>query len=258
LYDNDVWTAEIGKNGYTGVYKQISYDTHDTSYFIVSKTNVGSVYRDFKKKILNDNKTFQDVVNDPSYSFAKYIAVRNAERLAYSTAKTLGVGISTIPDSNAFTELSYIARPFKAVPVNGCCVLFSTLAPTSFKGKPCIGLFNSVTPSTKVSDEHFVNAGPLNGITVFNMHSDAVGRAIPLTTKMLSTSDQSSSPSMNKKMKDCIVYEGKKLPIFPIQSKVNNEFLKEMTKMGWKQEGVDNRKSFIPVLVKISNPKIKK
>ena len=253
LHDSDGWSAEIGQNGFSGVFKQTSHDTHDTSYFIVSKTNVGSVYKDFKKNHAR-KLTFGDILDDHSYNTAKYIAVRNAERIAYSTARALGVGISSITDSNAHKKSEYIAKPFKAVQVNGCCVSFSSFEPVSFDGEQCVGLFNSLAPTNRVSNEHFVNAGPQNGITVFNMHSDAVGRAIPLTTK---TTNQNA---LHRKALDCLVCEGnqKILSTMPVQSKVDNDFLKEMSKMGWKQEGIDNRKTLFPVLVKISNPKINK
>ena len=241
--DREPWSAELGENGYAGIYKQ---QTDDDKYFVVVQSCASKVYEDYKRKIVNNEMTFKDVLADNSFICGLNLAKRNCERLAYNVATSLGVEIHTTPDSCAKVDEEYIAKPFKSVAHDGMTKPLTKIGDIILDGERQAAIYNMVTPTQEVQKKHYVIEGPMHGITVFNMNNDTNGIGLPMTTKI--------GMHQNKKTEK-YVYEG----AMNIKEKtrqhvkINNDFLEAMEMSGWKQKGVNNRYRLTPVVVKLGN-----
>jgi len=261
--DSGLWSAELGPLGYAGVYKQVS--ARDTDYYIVVRASVPEACKEFKHAVFSGKPlTFEQLYYDPKYNFTKNLAKRNAERLAYCVADAIGVKIQQIEDASAFTKKSYIAKPWRAIPDKGMSHVMSRIAELSWHNTPHVGIFHKICPRSDIQDESFVSAGPYEGITLFSMkHAPVHGVGLPLNTGP--NKDKSNMKELSEQEKTRrsrgFVSEGDEENIHALihpknHQKVDDKFLKEMIKMGWRQEGANNRRTLVPVIVKVADPEI--
>ena len=140
---------------------------------------------------------------------------------------------------NANSLTSY-AKPLLALPVY---VQFgATFEPVNLNGTPHIGHFAGIVPANRVFDEHIVSAGPHHGLTIFNVRHKIKGHALPATTQKKETHIRKNVGAF---------VSDKKVPSKSKYGQVDDEFLRDMSMRGWKQEGVNNRKRLVPVVVKV-------
>lgn len=264
--DAKTWSVELGKNGYAGIFKQISPNGRDTDYFVVVKAGAPQACKEFKKLVINGEKRkFADMMMDGNFNYVKHIAKRNAQRLAHCVAKAVGMEtrVPRIPDVSAFTSASYIAQPYRIEPAPGHCQEISTIEPLSFQGQPCVGVYHKVRSSCKSADTCFVMSGPYEGITKFNMRGNATGYGTPVDTGILGPGDSNVSKAEMERRARGFVWEGKDSGSHPEllpgrHQPVDDKFLQKMKECGWKQEGVENRKMLTPVIVKLGNPELER
>lgn len=257
--DGAVWAPELGENGYAGIFKQIG---RENKYFVVAKVSAPVACREFRRHIVNgERRKFSELVYDPDYNFTKNLAKRNAERIAYCVARAMGVQIKQVEDVSALAREAYIAKPFRAAPLPGWCQSVSVIEPVSHAGEECMGVFHNARSPQKAAKTCLVNAGPYDGITVFNMRGNNCGVGMPADTGYGKPKDVSES-EMAKRAK-AFTWEARGDDFHPEllpgrHNAIDNEFLRKMASLGWKQEGLDDRQTLTPVAVKIGNPEIKR
>lgn len=262
--DLKTWSPELGKNGYAGIYKQISENGRDSDYFVVVYAGAPVACKEFKKLVVNGEKRkFSEMLMDPSFNYTKDIARRNAERLAYCVSRLLGVQIPQVVDGSAHVSQSYIAKPYRAAPLPGWCQDISAIEPVSYNGKECVGVYHNVRSVKKTTESCFVAAGPYEGITIFNMKGTTKGYGMPADTGRSSTVQRSVSDSTMKKRARGFTWEQRMDDHHPRlvpgkHGRVDDGFLEKMKELGWRQEGVQNRRTLTPVIVKLGNPKIER
>lgn len=259
--DLDTWAPELGKNGYVGIFKQT--DGRDAQYYVVARAGAPMACREFKRHVVNgERRQFKDLLLDPAFNYTKNMAKRNAERLAYCAARTLGVHIAQVPDASALAREPHIAKPYRAAPLPGCCQDISAIETFAYQGKKCAGVFHKVRSARKTSKTCFVSAGPHDGITIFNMKGGGSGVGMPVETGR-GEPQKSVSESVMRKRARGFTWEARLDDHHPsllpgAHKTIDNEFLKKMGKLGWRQEGVDNRQVLTPVIVKLGNPELER
>ena len=107
-----------------------------------------------------------------------------------------------------------------------------------------------------------VYAGPFHGIERFKINNTAKDIGFPASTGRNHKLGKVSEKTLRERSKG-VVWEqriGNSHPdVHPGRfGKIDGKFLNEMKELGWKQDGIDNRSTFIPVLIKISNPELKR
>lgn len=266
--DRDVatWSAEIGENGYVGIFKKLADNHRDNDYYVVVQAGAPVACREFKRGILHrEHRTFEELMFDPAYNFTKNIARRNAERLAYCAARAVGCDILKEPDVSAFTPHSYIAQPYRATPRVGLCQTVSSIEPISWGGKRHAAVYHKVRSMNRSQESCFVTAGPYDGVTIFNMRGKTTGLGVPVSTGIRNRNVDASKVNeeeMEKRArgftweKQTSAYHPELLP--GKHARVDDEYLEKMKQLGWKQKGINNRTTLIPVIVKLSNPEIKR
>jgi hypothetical protein len=234
------WSAELGEdeNAFVGLFKQTK--GRDSSYYIAAQAGAPQAVRQLREK-LTKGMTFEQLLSDKDYNRADYLAQRNVERLCYNAARALGVRIDNIPDQGAFLEHEYSAKPYKALPSHLQAV--STIRRVAYKGTDSVGIFNRLTPVSGASQLHYIYGGPENGLAEFRMNGRGRGYALPAATP--------------------VAGKLQKLPHGLIGAKTANqheafdteEFLDEMTKLGWK---AGNTYNLVPVVIKVFDPSVKR
>jgi len=270
--DLGTWEAELGPRGYAGIYKE-TVDARHTNYYVAVQASVPQACTEFKHLTFGSaNKeapTFQEMLYDPAYNFTRDLAKRNAERLAACVAQAVGVKIGMVEDVSARTSASYIARPLRAFGENGMSHVMSRIHPVAWNGNNYMGVFHRVCPSEHVLDESFVAAGPYEGITLFSMKDSPVkGLGLPLHTGMTvgcGASKKKTPLTEQEKERRRAGFategteEGVDARLDPDSHRqVDDDFVKAMAAMGWKQKGVRNRRTLTPVIVKLADEKMER
>ncbi len=258
--DGATWSAELG-NGFTGVFKAIGLDGRSTKYFIVTRAGAQLAQQDFKDTLNRSKTTFEQVMqgNNKMYNSAKQIAKRNTRRVAYSTAYALNVQIDAEPDVPAFVSELFIAEPRRAT---GHMTAMSSLKQSSHDGDNVVAVFHDIVPSSISQRMTMVYAGLYHGIEMFKMDNNGLDIGRPASTGRNLDNALASDSTMQQRCKG-VVWEGRMDDHHPelhpnAYGKINGSFLKEMGQLGWRQEGVANRQTLIPVLLKISNFDLKR
>ncbi len=255
--DGDTWSAEIG-TGFAGVYKQLSEDKRHSKYFVVVQAGAPTARNEIRKMVVDNKITFNELLQNRKYNFGKYISKRNATRIAYCVSQAVGVKIAPNIDGESYVSHSSIARPFRAATTSKYTQRVSSIQPISWKGESRVAVFHGAIPASRVQQKCYVNAGPYNGIAVFNIKDSMNSFALPVNTGHTEKDLKKLSKDEEIKRSNGFEWENKTDEfhddLHPDAYKtVNNDFLKEMSQLGWKQEGLENRSLLVPVLVKISN-----
>ena len=266
--DMDVWHAELNADGFAGIFKKIRENGRDADYFVVVQAGAPEACAEFKDYLNSqDGLTFEQLVDDPKFSYVQYVARRNAERIAYNVARAYSVPIAHTVDVSAYKKNESSAQPMRAEPPKCHRQALSTIRvlPQGYKGKECVGIFHGVRPVAETNDICFVCASPYDGIAIFNMNGNGIGHGLPASTGRSSNEStrELSQKEINQRVRG-ITWEGKdQLKLHPdlhpdAFKKVDSEFLQSMKELGWKQEGTDNREYLVPVALKLGNPELKR
>lgn len=162
---------------------------------------------------------------------AENMSIRNTKRLAKAAARSLGLQVVQIEDVLAkVSDPENVAKPLLAVQ-----------GPEMYKNK-------------KV-----VYAGPYNGVSVFHVSSGINKSDIPTQTGKNTGNFRAYKQHQTQEF----VWEkqmGEEHPELKdgLYKQVDAEFIRDIKERGWEQEGVDTRLHLIPVLVKLSNPNLKR
>ena len=200
--DGKTWDAELGEDAdaFAGVFKQTR--GRDTRYFIVAQAGAPRASKQLRERIAkNSDMTFDQLLRDPMYNYCHYIAQRNAQRLAWNVARSLGVPIRHMADVGSHREAEYIALPKRAHA--------QYLQPTTTIDKMSndthhVGVFNKLTPVSHNASTNFVYEGPYNGIAVFNMHNRAIGAALPSHSGRLANPTKLDAKEVQKRVQNVI------------------------------------------------------
>lgn len=262
--DQKPWNAELGEDGFAGIFKQVKENGRSADYFIAVQAGVPNACSELKDYIsTNKGMTFEDLVNDPKYSYVKHLAQRNAQRLAYNVARAFKVEIEHIDDVSSCLNTHYMGQPKRA---NGHQQAQSTirLLPQGYRGKDAVAVYHNVTPIDDAYDTCYVSSNPYDGIAKFNMNGNGNGIGLPAnagrktTTQNLTDLDSETL----KKRSEGLTWENQKKDtqhpdIHPdSHNTIDANFLEHMKELGWKQEGTNNREYLVPVAVKITNPSL--
>lgn len=271
--DVDVWGPELGpEDGMVGVFKIMEPNGRDAQYYMAVKSSIPEVAQEFKQDIARSDEklTFSDLVDDRRLHFIDYLGRRNAYRLMFAAARSLGVAIPFGPDHDHYVPPTHavgddnnVAVPMRAEPEHIHAI--SSIEPLSQGGHERIAVYNGVAPSTQCEDECFTYVSPYDGIVRFNMNGNGRGLALPVVTgKKTPSTDTSEVASEIKKRAEqsSIVWEQQEkypehVALHPeAHHLVDRDFLRSMQQSGWSRE--DERDIMIPVLIKISNPTLKR
>lgn len=189
LTDKDQWAPSIGTDkGFVGIYKRKTVDSHfGGKYSILVRASVPSTIQELRDYVETHNNTpgnspmtMGQLIKDPIFGRAREISLRNASRLAWNAARSLGLSVETTQDGRGY-ETVHISKPVIAVPANS--QLISDIRPISFKNKPYIAVLNQAAPVEKNTHRLFVIQGPVQGILEFNTNGSDVQVALPCTTR---------------------------------------------------------------------------
>jgi len=266
--DMDVWHSELNADGFAGIFKKVRENGRDADYFVVVQAGAPVACAEFKDYLNSqEGLTFDELVDDPKFSYVQYAARRNAERIAYNVARAYSVPIAHTVDVSSYKKCESSAQPMRAEPPKCHRQALSTIRvlPQGYKGKECVGIFHGVRPVAETNDICFVCASPYDGIAIFNMNGNGIGHGLPASTGRSQTEPTTEMTEKEaKKRSRGIIWEGQdKLKVHPdlhpeAFKKVDSQFLQSMKDLGWKQEGIDNREYLVPVALKIGNPELKR
>lgn len=259
ICEKDAWNAELGEDGVAGIFKSVG---RHAKYYVGVCAGVGLASQEFKES-LKDGMTFEQLLDDPKFKYTRFLAQRNAQRLAYNVARACKVRIAHTRDATSKKE----SQPQIAVPDRGFQQAQSTITALKrgYDGTEAVGVFHDVRPVQEANDMCFVYAGPYDGIAMFNMNGNAVGHALPASTGR-STIDPATPYDMDRnkgvtweEAPESLIAEGAHPDLHPDAFRpIDDTFLENMKKMGWKQQGTRNREYLVPVRIKISNPELKR
>ena len=262
----ETWEAELGDgdSSFAGVMKRVHSNGRGSSYFVVAQAGVPKACQQLKEWIGRraDGITFGELLDSNQYSYVRYLARRNTERLAWNVARAFKAAIYHTEDS-ASESIQDVAVPLRAEPMKNMRQPVSTLGELVWgkDGVAAVGIFHKVRPAQNVQDICMVNGGPYEGIAIFNMAKNAIGYALPATTgpnpKAKAITDKRE---LSLRKKGVFWGEGERnnellhpqlepTEHSPIES---DAFLAAMRGHGWRQQGTDTRRRLIPVMIKMN------
>lgn len=258
--DDHYWQAELGSpDSFAGIFKKVhggKARESDSTYYVVAQAGAPLVTKQLKQRLLQkgEEMTYKQLLEDPDFNQAHHVSMRNACRLAYNVARALKVPIRHMMDRHSFVENSYQSKPYKAIPN------FAQPVSTIQALKGDVAVFHKVRPIKSAYNNCMVYSGPYDGIAMFSMKGNSNEIGLPASTgRSQSTVDASVKVDYKKRGRG-LVWEGMeaKHPDLHPQAyrPIDDAFLEEMKKMGWRQDGTDNRHYMIPVLVKIYDDRV--
>ncbi len=285
--DGKTWNVEFGEDesAFAGVFKQIK--GRETYYYIAVQAGAPTACKQLREKISRLNSacgvqsgatgsavggqpqspggglglTFSQLLEDPDYNYAHYIAQRNVERIAYNVARALKLPIKHQPDTGSKKDFPHSGLPMKASPAYMQQV--STIMPIIHNSERVIGVFSKLTPVSNAAAINFVYEGPYNGIAVFHMNKQGVGHAIPAQSGKVDSAERAplSQSEITKRSKG-VICEGiggsvrhPDVATDAYRATDTEEFRDSMKELGWKAQNLNN---LIPVLIKIFDPSVKR
>ena len=254
--DSKVWSAELGENesSFAGIFKLTK--GRDTTYYICAQAGAPVVCKEMREKLVNNKLTFNELLQDKDYNNAHYLALRNAQRLAYNVARAFKVGIRHEEDIGAKIETSYSGRPMRASPQ-----YIQAISSIASLRNGNVGVFNKVTPVMENNNNyHFVYAGPYNGISMYYMNQKSIGHGLPSHSGRHNTS-MPITGDLNKRCNGilCEKINAKDHPDVKQETYKNTEeesFVEGMKKLGWNSNNPVLH--MIPVVIKIWDPTLKR
>lgn len=256
--DGKTWNAELGEdeNAFAGVFKQTK--GRDTRYFIAAQAGAPMAVKQLRDKILKKNMTFRELLHDPDYSYAQYIAERNCRRLVYNVARAIKAPIRTMTDSGAKAVEEFSGRPKVAVPLYTQPV--SSIQTVLDGSRERVAIFNKLTPVANAARLQFVYEGPYNGIAVFDMDGKGRGHALPAHSGRLTNAPALSAAEVAKRCRDVIcegdISQHPDMVADNFREVGEEEFLKTMASMGWNQRRALG--NLVPVTIKVFSPDVRR
>lgn len=257
------WQAELGEDGFAGIFKKVKENGRSADYYVGVCAGASKACTEFKDYLNSLDKdepmTFQQLLDDPKFSYVKALAQRNAKRLAYNVARAFNVKIRHVRD------ISAVGAPMRAEPAHGYQQAQSTIKvlDKGFKSREAVGVYHNVRPTQEANDMCFVYAGPYDGIAMFNMNGNARGHALPATTGRQQQQLMGEATKYPESRNKGVTWTKTKLlsdqhsDLHPDAFRpINDTFLEHMKSMGWRQTGTNNREYLVPVALKISNPEL--
>lgn len=259
--DDKYWQAELGSpDSFAGIMKKVhggKARESDSTYYVVAQAGTPLVTKQLKQRLLSKpNLTYKQLLEDPDFNQALHVSMRNACRLAYNVARALKVPIRHMMDRASYVEGVYQGKPYKAIPN------FAQPVSTIQAIKGDVGVFHKVRPIKSAYDNCMIYSGPYDGIAMFSMKGNSNEIGLPASTGRSQSEPDTNMRVDYKKRAKGLVWDGmqsdlKHPDLHPQAFKpIDNSFLEEMKKMGWRQDGTDNRHYMIPVLVKIFDPRV--
>ena len=282
------WEAELGQdNAWAGVIKSIHENGEDCDYWVAVRAGSPYACQEIKQmvaKAADSGKpmTWKAFELCDEVSAACANAKNNACRLAYNVALACGVGIESGPDNLAHGKTKpsmadgvvLMAQPLSTVEH------ITTHAEKRARDGQCIGLFNEVTPKHKIHHNLFVlsnGAGPTLQFDTTKFKPTDMG--VPCTTgrkallpptaqdanARVANADERIKQRYAKGAKrfvwedcDTLQYHPDLHPdshYSPLPRR-DPALVDQMCELGWNRRGFYT--TFYPVLVKLSNPYMKR
>lgn len=263
--DIERWAPELGEeNAFVGLFYSLQPDGRTKDYYIAAKAGVPLACQQLRKYLIEKNMTFKDLVNDNAVSYVKYLAERNAKRLVYNAARVLSLPIQNEIDHSAYIpeEEEHGAKPFRAVP--DYIQSIYTIQPIIYAKQDAVGIFNDVTPVSECNrsgvNHFFVCANPYEGIYMYPMNNNTKGFGLPANTGKRVVIE-SKKQQVEQRAKNGVIWENKKSDYHPDLEpdafhNVDNTFESAMEESGWNRQ--NRRLHLVPVIIKISNPELKR
>jgi hypothetical protein len=246
--------AELGsQDACAGIFKTV--DGRDTRYWVIAQAGAPIACKQLKQKIKND-MTWRQLLDDPDYHYAMYAAERNTKKLAYNVARAARVPIRHEPDIGSYATPGFGTPSHRAK--GGLLQATSTITRVGAKS---VAVYHRVRPAENANAECMVHSGPYEGFTLFNMAGKAKTLGLPADVGRAAGALDSAC---NPERANGIQWEGRvgnaiHADLHPQTfNAIDDNFLSAMTTLGWKQEGVRSKLHFVPVMVKIFNPEIKR
>jgi hypothetical protein len=255
-----------------GIYRVTAENGRDHKYEIhvlAGAENVASELRAYLSKLPEESKpTFDQFLNSQEMSYARAISEENCKRIGYAVARALKVNISQIRSEMSFTPASTsFAKPLRAEPKINQPV--SSIMRVEYPQRVAVAVFSGVTPIQRCSDRFVVAGSAYDANIGFRMPMDRDQRidslGLPVMMARTKPSDALSplAPKEVAHRTQHLIWEGK-LPsgMHPsahpeaFASPIGRSFLDTMEKHGWSRK--EHFDSAVPVLVKISNPMMKR
>jgi len=273
--DIDAWGPELGQeDGVVGVYKVMEPNGRDARYYLGVKSSIPEVVHRFKQDLARSPEmqqgtmTFGDLMDDKRLHYVDYMGRRNGYKLMYAAMKALGVGAPHGVDGDHYVPAQRhdsTAKPMRAEPEHVHAI--TTIEPIIQGGHERIAVYNGLAPSYQCGEKCFTFVSPYDGIMRFNMNGENTGLALPVLTGRRTLDgtvpvEASQEDILKRAKQSSIIWEqSAKYPAHPdlhpdAHYQVDKEFLRSMQQSGWKRE--NERDLMIPVLLKISNPALRR
>jgi len=264
--DVERWAPELGQeHAFAGIYKKMLPNQRDAKYYIAVRAGAPKATQELKAAILNDpnDMTFGELVEDPRLAYVQLLARRNAKRIAAELAFQMGVKIDKDVDHHAYAPTRFMGKPYLAEPTrerDGIQQSISSIQSILYAGQPAVAVYHHVRPVTEARQRNYVTSNPYNGITVFNMDNQPLGFAVPATTGLKTLPEHANLGTQIARRHRGMLFE----PATPNQQylkelgeevhyAVDDEFLRGMHQVGWKQDKLNCMFQLVPVVVKVAN-----
>jgi hypothetical protein len=252
--DAKYWNAEFGENdsSFAGIFKQIR--GRDTSYYVGVQAGAPMACQQLREQLIRKPMTFGELINSKEYMYCDNIARRNAQRLAYSVARSVNADIKYHEDISSKVGDEFEVRPWRANPKYIQQV--STIM-TLKDGN--VGVFNKVTPRSKTNNSQFVFEGPYHGIAEYVVNNNTIGYGLPAHSGKFENPQKVNNPMGRSCGVICESIHSKNHPDIThetFKSVEDQSFKNSMKKYGWRSEIVRN--NLTPVVIKIYDPTVKR
>lgn len=277
-YDQDHWTAEMGKSGACGVLRR-RRGNRSNDYYVYARSSADTLANDVIKMVANAKEagtpmTWNDFLRSKPLAYWKNATMRNACRLAHAVSAKLDVCIETINEDGTYTLDDNQAERVTALPTHSQFI--SSLAFSHDHRNQLFATQYSqcAPPATGVAGAdniHFVSVSPYHGLVGVKMPAGRAfpGIALPTTTGRRVNASAVIKQPIGEDDVDAIstqyTWEGKpkdKLDAKSINDRLHPEAYRafdapfieaNFVSQGWKKEM--GTEPFDPVIMKVATRK---
>ena len=272
------WGPELGQeDGMVGVYKVMEPNGRNARYYLGVRSAIPETVHQLRCEIARtspaEGYTYGDLADDRRLQYIEYLGRRNGYRLLWAAAQTLGVpilngvdGSHILPPQQLALEGDASTAPRRAEPEYVQTI--SSIQSIIQGGTERIAVYNGVTPGKECGTEFFTYVSPYDGMVRFPLNAKAKGLAMPVLTGRRSAKtwtkplEQSVDDIASRAEQSSIVWEQQAAhpqlrELHPENAmQVDRTFLRVMQQCGW--DLMDRSSHMIPVLVKVSNPALRR
>jgi hypothetical protein len=252
--DAKYWTAEFGENdsSFAGIFKQAK--GRDTQYFVGVQAGAPLACQQLREQLIRKPMSFKELLNSKEYMYCDYVALRNAQRLAYNVARSVNAEIKYHADIGSKVGTEYECPPWRADPK-----YTQKVSSIMQLGDGNVAIFNKVTPRSKITNNHFVYEGPYHGIAEFVMKNNTIGYGLPAHSGKIENPKKASN--LDKRCQGIVcektnIKQHQDVMFETFKQTDDTKFKEAMKKYGWKSEIVQN--NLIPVIIKVYDPNLKR